>query len=69
MVAPSLSPRHSLHMLETTLGPLVKLVAALESDPAHLARLRAELLGLIEEIFRENAMHQQFLMARATKRA
>lgn len=69
MIAPSLSPRHSLHMLETTLGPLAKLVVALQSDPPRLERLRAELLVLIEEIFRDNAMHQHFLLARAKKRA
>ena len=68
MMSPSLSPRHSVHMLETTLGPLVKLVAALQGDPPRLERLRAEVLAITEEIFRDNAMHQHFLMARATKR-
>jgi SAM-dependent methyltransferase len=69
MVSPSLSPRHSAHALETSLGPLIKLVAALQGDPPRLERLRAEVLALTEEIFRDNALHQHFLMARATKRA
>ncbi len=68
MIVPSLSPAHTLRHIETTLGPLVKLVAALQSDPPRLALLRGELLTLIEEIFHGNATHQHFLMARASKR-
>lgn len=67
MVAASLSPRHSLAALETTLGPLVKIVALLANDPPRLARLRTDLLAQIEAIFRDNATHQHFLLTRATK--
>ena len=68
MVSPALSPRHARAFLETTFGPLARLIAALESQPEHVAALRAEVLGLLEEIFVDNTLRQHFLMARATKR-
>ena len=69
MLAPSLSPKHSLHMLETTLAPLAKLVSVLQGQPARLAELRQELEGLITEIFVDNHLRQHFLMSRANKKS
>jgi hypothetical protein len=68
MIVPALSVQHARLSFETTLGPLVKLVAALAGEPERLAHLRAELEGLIGEIFVDNELRQHFLMSRATKR-
>jgi len=67
MIAPTLSPQHSRNLLETTLGPLTKLVAALGTQPERLSQLRSELEALIGEIFGDNHLHQHYLMSRATK--
>jgi SAM-dependent methyltransferase len=42
LTAPALSVRHFRLAQEKTIGPLAKVVAALENDPAKLARLRAD---------------------------
>jgi hypothetical protein len=55
-------------VFEAGIGPLAKIVAALQSDPAKLAQLRAELEALISEVFEDNCLRQHFLMTRATKR-
>jgi SAM-dependent methyltransferase len=68
MTAPVLSPAHGRVMLESTLGPLIGIVAALKSDPPRLASLRAELDALVAEVFVDNHMRQHFLLSRATKR-
>jgi SAM-dependent methyltransferase len=68
LASPALSPQHARKVFETTLGPLMHLVASLQSDPARLAQLRAELDALIGEFYVDNHMRQHFLMTRATKR-
>jgi SAM-dependent methyltransferase len=66
-IAPALSVRHARTTLEATLGPLTKLVAALESDLPRLAKLRAEVEALIGDVFVDNSLRQHFLLSRATK--
>jgi SAM-dependent methyltransferase len=68
MTVPALSVEHARLSFETTLGPMVKLVATLQSQPDKLAELRAELEGLIRQIWVDNQLRQHFLMTRATKR-
>ena len=67
LVVPTLGPTYSRHLLETTLGPLAKVVSSLQGDPHRLAQLRAELEGLCGEIIHGNEQRQHFLMSRATK--
>jgi SAM-dependent methyltransferase len=67
-VAPTLSPLHTLAFLETTFGPLTKLLAAMQAQPERVASIRAEVLGLVTQVFAGNAMRQQFLMTRASKK-
>jgi len=67
MVVPTLGPAYSRISMETTLGPLASLVAALQGDPARLAKLREELDALLAEIIHGNEQRQHFLMSRATK--
>jgi len=57
-----------LQGIEQTLGPVVKLVAALQDKPAELAAFRAELDGFIARYFENNTLRQHYLMTRATKK-
>lgn len=68
MLFPALSPQHYRKGIEETLGPVVKLVAALKDEPAKLAAFRAELDGFIARYFENNVVRQHYLMTRATKK-
>lgn len=67
MMFPALSPQHYRKGIEETLGPVVKLVAALKDEPARLAAFRAELDGFVARYFEGNVVRQHYLMTRATK--
>jgi SAM-dependent methyltransferase len=67
LVAPALSLAHFRAAQEKTIGPLTKLIASLQGDPAKLAQLRAEFDALATDIFDENTIRMPFLMTRATK--
>jgi len=68
-IIPALSPQHFRAAQEATVGPLMRVIAALADDPPKLAQLRAEYDAMINEVFEDNAVHLHFLMARATKSA
>lgn len=68
MMFPALSPQHYRKGIEETLGPVVKLVAALKDEPAKLAAFRAELDGFVARYFENNVIRQHYLMTRATKK-
>ncbi|RZN03922.1 SAM-dependent methyltransferase [Bradyrhizobium genosp. SA-3] len=65
----ALSPQHFRRTMETTIGPLIKLVAQYKDEPEKLKSFRAEFEALISEYFdaANNVMRQQFLMTRARK--
>jgi SAM-dependent methyltransferase len=67
LTASALSPQHFRAFQETTIGPLAKVVAGLQADPAKLAQLRAEFDSIAVAAFEDNAVHMPFLMTRATK--
>ena len=67
LVAPALSLAHFRAAQEKTIGPLTKLVAAMQNDPDKLKQLRAEFDVLAADIFEENTIRMPFLMTRATK--
>ena len=69
MLSAALSPRHALAFMETSFGPLKRLVGGLSANPEKLATMRGDILRLIDQSFHDNAMHQEFLMTRATKKA
>jgi SAM-dependent methyltransferase len=66
--APGMSPEHIINMFERTGGPLMKLVESLKSDPARLKEFRSAFRPIIEMNYRENQLHQSYLMTRATKK-
>jgi SAM-dependent methyltransferase len=68
MLFPALSPQHYRKGIEETLGPVVKLVAALKDEPAKLEAFRAKLDGFIASYFENNVVRQHYLMTRATKK-
>jgi SAM-dependent methyltransferase len=67
--APTLSPQHFRIYQEATIGPLAKVVAALQGNPAKLAQLRAEFEAMAVDAFEDNTVRMPFLMTRATKSA
>jgi SAM-dependent methyltransferase len=67
LTAPALSVPHFRLAQEKTIGPLAKVVASLEGDPAKLAKLRAEFEALAGDAYDDNAIRMPFLMTRATK--
>ena len=68
MLVPSLSPQHHREVTERTAGPVMKLVDTLRTaSPEALTQFRQEYEALATEYFRDNTMHQGYLMTRATK--
>jgi SAM-dependent methyltransferase len=70
LTAPALSVAHFRTAQEKTIGPLAKVVAALEKDdPVKLAKLRADFEAMAADIYDDddNAIRMPFLMTRATK--
>jgi SAM-dependent methyltransferase len=68
MLFPTLSPQHYRKGMEATLGPVVKLVASLEKEPAKLDAFRSELDAFLAPYLEGNAVRQHYLLTRATKR-
>lgn len=68
MVVPALSAEHVRQVVETTIGPVIRLLESLRSSPERLDRLRSEVLAVGQDYWHENRMRQTFLMTRAKKR-
>lgn len=66
---PMLSPQHGRQFMEANIGPVARLVKALESEPRKLADYRKEFETLLAEYFDEgsNALRQDYLLTRASK--
>lgn len=69
MTPSALSPQHFRRTMETTIGPLIKLVAQYKDEPDRLRSFRSEFEALISEYYdgSNNVMRQQFLMSKAKK--
>ena len=67
MVTAALSLHHFRAAQEKTIGPLAKIVASLENEPAKLAQLRTDFEAMAREIYNDNAIRMPFLMTRAIK--
>jgi SAM-dependent methyltransferase len=69
LTGPALSVPHFRLAQEKTIGPLANVVAALENDPAKLAKLRADFEAMAGDAYDadENAIRMPYLMTRATK--
>jgi SAM-dependent methyltransferase len=68
MLVPALSVRHHRANFERTAGPVIKLIEVLAAtDPARLSNFRREIDQLTALYFRDNVVHQDYLLTRATK--
>jgi hypothetical protein len=54
--------------METSVGPIQKLVEALAGDPPRLTAFRAELDELVRPYYAGNVVRQDYLLTRATAR-
>jgi SAM-dependent methyltransferase len=68
LYTPGMSPEHVMNLFERTGGPTMKLVESLKNDPARLKEFRSAFRETIDLYYRENQLHQAYLMTRATKK-
>jgi SAM-dependent methyltransferase len=67
MTFPALSPAHYRAFFEANAGPVLRLVQALQAEPARLAAFRREFDEITAQYFQDNVVRQDYLMTRATK--
>jgi SAM-dependent methyltransferase len=65
---PALSVEHYRLFMETSVGPIQKLVERLAGDPEKLSALRAEFDALMQPYYAENVVHQDYILTRAKAR-
>ena len=65
MMSPALSQAHYRFFMETSVGPLQKLVESAADDPARLAGLRQEFDAIVAPYYRENVVSHSYLLTRA----
>jgi len=68
MTWPALSLEHYRLFMETSVGPMQKLVEGLAGDPGKLADIRAEFDDLVRPYYADNVVHQSYLLTRAAVR-
>ena len=68
MTLPALSMQHYRLFMERSVGPMQKLVESLAANPEKLASFRAEFEELALPYYRENEIHQDYLMTLAKAR-
>lgn len=59
---PALSIEHFRLFIESSVGPMQRLVESLAADPQKLAAIRAEFEGLAQPYYEENEIRQDYLM-------
>lgn len=65
MKVPALSLQHFWEAMTVSIGPLQKLVERLADAPEQLNAVREEFYRLAEPCFRDNLLHQSYLLTRA----
>ena len=65
MMAPTLSKAHYIALLETTIGPLIKLINA--GDSVVIKSFRVELNSILSEYFIDNTVRNHYLLTKAIK--
>jgi hypothetical protein len=68
MSVPALSLEHYRLFMETSVGPIQKLVEGLAGDPQKLAAIRAEFDALMAPYYADNLIRQDYLLTRAKVR-
>ena len=67
MRVPALSPAHLRVSYEENVGPVLRVVQTLQSEPGRLAAFRREFEEIVGQFFQDNVVRQGFLMTRARK--
>lgn len=68
LLFPALSPQHFRMGLERTAGTMIRMIQILsDTAPEQLAGFRREFEAIVAEYFRDNLVHQGYLLTRATK--
>jgi hypothetical protein len=68
MLVPALSPQHLRLNVERTAGPLIRVVEPLSAtDPERLHAFRQEFDTIVAKYFRDNVVHQGYLLTRTHK--
>jgi 2-polyprenyl-3-methyl-5-hydroxy-6-metoxy-1,4-benzoquinol methylase len=67
LAAPALSPQHYRLNLERSVGPMIKLLQTLASDPERLRAFRREFDATVSDYRRDNMVRQDYLLTRARK--
>jgi hypothetical protein len=66
LLIPALSPQHYRANLERTAGPIVKMIELLSAtDPEKLSAFRREFDAVVSRYYRQNMVHQGYLITRA----
>jgi L-2-hydroxyglutarate oxidase LhgO len=65
---PALSLGHYRQSVETTVGPVLKLVQDSKNNSERLNQFRSELESLAAQYYLDNYIHQHYLMTRAIKK-
>ena len=68
MLYPALSLAHYRRFIETSIGPMQKLVEALANAPDRLAALHADFDALVTPYYVDNQVQQDYLLTRAIAR-
>lgn len=68
MILPALSLKHYRQSVEKTLGPIVKFMNVAKNDLSKIKQFQEELEALASEYYKDNYLHQHFLMSKAFKR-
>jgi SAM-dependent methyltransferase len=68
MYIPALTVAHYRLFMESSVGPMQKLVESLTNDPGKLSSLRAEFDALVRPYLADNVVRQEYLLTRATVR-
>ncbi len=67
MSVPTLSPRHFVSWQAATIGPVIRIVGALQKEPAKLEAFLKESEELVGAFFVDNVVRHEYLLTRATK--
>ena len=67
MGIPALSPKHLRLFQEAKAGPFIRIVLALQQDPARLAAWRNETDEVLSEYLHDNVVRHEYLFTRAIK--
>jgi len=68
MLFPALSLEHFRRFMETSVGPMQKLVEGLAGDPQKLSAVRSEFDELVRPYYADNVVRQDYLLTSATAR-